>query len=75
MLSVRKRNNWICRFSVESAVSALQYGFPPRRPAKSGTTGSHQLSFPVNICQYITQSALNDHHGFPNVAGLFFSYT
>ncbi len=34
---------------------------------------SYQLNFPVSICQYITQSALNDSQGWSNVAGRFFS--
>ena len=33
----------------------------------------HQLSFPVNICQYMTQSARNDSQGCANEAGRFFS--
>ncbi|VXB68883.1 hypothetical protein MASSI9I_50062 [Massilia sp. 9I] len=33
----------------------------------------YQLSLPVSICQYITQSARKENHGCENEAGLFFS--
>lgn len=35
--------------------------------------GLYQLSLPVNICQYITQSARNDNQGCEKEAGRFFS--
>ena len=39
----------------------------------AGGVDRHQLSFPVSICQYITQSALNESQGWSKVAGRFFS--
>ncbi len=47
-----------------------------KRPYRVGTACppyDHQLSFPVSICQYIIQSALNDSQGWSKVAGRFFS--
>ena len=35
--------------------------------------GPYQLSFPVSICQYITQSPMKEYSGRANEAGRFFS--
>lgn len=41
--------------------------------AREGLSADYQLSLPVSICQYITQSARNENQGWEKEAGRFFS--